>query len=51
MARLYANENFPLPMVAEPRCLGNEVFTSVEMGQRGQELVDEQVLAWLCDGR
>jgi predicted nuclease of predicted toxin-antitoxin system len=46
MARLYANENFPLPAVEELRRLGHDVMTSHESGQAGQAVSDEQVLAF-----
>lgn len=46
MARLYANENFPLPVVAELRRLEHDVLTSHESGQAGQALPDENVLAF-----
>ena len=45
MARLYANENFPLPVVEELRRLGHDVLTIQETGQAGQALSDEGVLA------
>ncbi len=45
MARLYANENFPLPVVMELRRLGHDVLTSHETGQAGQSVPDEEVLA------
>lgn len=46
MARLYANENFPLPAVEELRRLGHDVLTSHKSGQAGQALPDESVLAF-----
>lgn len=46
MARFYANENFPLPVVLEPRRLGHDVLTVQETGQAGQRVSDEQVLSW-----
>lgn len=46
MARLYANENFPLPVVEELRRLGHDVLTIHETGQANQSLADEQVLAF-----
>jgi hypothetical protein len=46
MARLYANENFPLPVVEELRRLGHDVLTVQETGKAGQALTDEQVLAF-----
>jgi hypothetical protein len=52
MARLYANENFPLPVVIELRRLGHEAQTIVETGQSGQAVPDEQVLAFaIAEGR
>ena len=36
MARLYANENFPLPTVEELRRLGHDVLTVRETGQAGK---------------
>jgi hypothetical protein len=44
MARLYANENFPLDCVQELRALGHDIVTVQESGQGGCE--DEQVLAY-----
>ena len=44
MARLYANENFPLPVVEELRRLGHEVVTIQETGQAEQRTPDEDVL-------
>lgn len=45
MARLYANENFPLPVVDELRRLGHDVLTIQETGSAGQSVPDEAVLA------
>ena len=45
MARLYANENFPHPVVQELRRLGHDVVTIQETGHANRELPDEQVLA------
>lgn len=45
MARLLADENFPLPVVDELRRLGHEVLTLRDIGQAGQALSDEAVLA------
>jgi hypothetical protein len=44
MARLYANENFPLPAVEELRRLGHDTLTSSEAGKSGQAIPDEDVL-------
>jgi len=46
MARLYANENFPLPVVEQLRSLGHDVLTIHEAGKAGQEMSDEEVLAF-----
>lgn len=46
MARLYANENFPLPVVEELRRLGHDVLTMQEAGQAGQSMPDETVLTF-----
>lgn len=48
MARLYADENFPLPVVAELRRFGHDVLTLHETGQAGQAMPDEAVLAFAC---
>ncbi|MBW3540537.1 MAG: DUF5615 family PIN-like protein [Planctomycetes bacterium] len=44
MARLYANENFPLPVVEELRLIGHDVLTIQETGRAGESTADEQVL-------
>jgi hypothetical protein len=46
VARLYANENFPLPVVEELRRLGHDVLTVLETGKAGQSWADEEVLAF-----
>jgi hypothetical protein len=46
MARLYSNENFPLPVVEALRQLGHDVLTIQETGQAGQATPDEAVLAF-----
>ncbi len=51
MARLYANENFPLPVVVELRRLGHDVLTIAETGKAGQSLPDEVVLTFACADR
>jgi hypothetical protein len=45
MARLYANENFPFPVVEELRRLGHDVLTTLDSGNAGKALSDEAVLA------
>jgi hypothetical protein len=44
VARLYSNENFPLPVVEELRRLGHDVFTIQEHGRAGEAVPDEDVL-------
>ena len=45
MARLYADENFPHPIVLELRRLGHNVLTTQEAGKSGQRISDTTVLA------
>lgn len=44
MARLYVNENFPLPVVAELRRLGHDILTMDDAGQSGCSVSDAAVL-------
>ncbi len=46
MARLYSNENFPLPVVKELRQLGHDVLTIQETGKANQAFSDEAVLSF-----
>jgi hypothetical protein len=46
MARLYSNENFPLPVVQALRILRHDVLTIQETGRADQALPDEEVLAF-----
>lgn len=46
MARLYANENFPLPVVEELRRRGHDVLTTHEAGRSGRCEPDEAVLRY-----
>lgn len=46
MARLYANENFPRPVVEELRRLGHDVLTIQDTGRAEQAVPDEEVLAF-----
>jgi uncharacterized protein DUF5615 len=46
LARLYADENFPLPAVEALRRLGHDVLTAAEAGQAGQGIADDAVLAF-----
>jgi hypothetical protein len=45
MARLYTNENFPVPVVAELRQLGHDILTIQETGKANLEFPDADVLA------
>lgn len=52
MARLYSNENFPLPVVAELRQRGHDVLTSSDAGHANLALPDDEVLRFAVrDGR
>lgn len=44
MARLYSNENFPLPVVLRLRQLGHDVLTIQETGNANKEYPDDQVI-------
>jgi hypothetical protein len=46
MARFYANENFPMPVVEELRRLGHDTLTSDESGRSNQSIPDEEVLSF-----
>jgi len=46
MAQLYANENFPLPVVEKLRSLGHDVLTIQETGKADQSVTDPEVLAF-----
>lgn len=46
MARLYSNENFPLPVVEQLRALGHDVLTIQETGKADQALPDGAVLKY-----
>jgi hypothetical protein len=45
MVRLYAGENFPYPVVAGLRKLGQDVLTIQETGKGNQKILDADVLA------
>ena len=49
MARLYANGNFPLPVVDELRRLGHDVVTIQETGKADQRTPDLDVLQFAAD--
>lgn len=46
MARCYANENFPLPIVQALRELGHDVLTVREAGNDNRGIDDEAVVAF-----
>jgi hypothetical protein len=45
MANLYADEDFPQPVVDHLRALGHDVLTALEDGRAGQSVPDPDVLA------
>jgi hypothetical protein len=49
MARLYANENFPRPVVERLHSLGHDVLTTDDEGQSGQRIPDDLVLRFAMD--
>lgn len=44
MAKKYADENVPLPLISRIRGLGHDVLTTAESGQAGFAIPDEKVL-------
>lgn len=44
MARMYSNENFPIPVVEELRALGHDVVTIQERGKATEAVADPEVL-------
>ena len=51
MAQLYADENFPLPVVEQLRRLGHDIATCSDAGQAGQALSDAAVLNYASTQR
>ena len=51
MAMMYANENFPMPVVEELRRLSHDVLTIQETGKAEQSVTDEDVLAFASADR
>jgi predicted nuclease of predicted toxin-antitoxin system len=49
MARLYANENFPVDVVSELRALGHDVLTTHDVGKSNQRIEDDVVLRYATD--
>lgn len=46
MARLYADEQYPYPVVEYLRILGHDVLTVQEAGRANQKIADPDVLAF-----
>jgi predicted nuclease of predicted toxin-antitoxin system len=44
MARLYSNENFPLPAVEALRAKGHDVLTTRDAGKANEGIPDDEVL-------
>ncbi len=44
MARLYANENFPIEVVQRLRALGHDILTTHDAGKSNQVIEDDAVL-------
>jgi Domain of unknown function (DUF5615) len=44
MARLYSNEDFPIPVVAQLRAWGHDVMTIQEQGKSSEAVTDPEVL-------
>ena len=49
MARLYANENFPLEVVERLRALGHDVLTTHDAGRSNQSFEDDAVLRFAIE--
>ena len=49
MARLYSNENFPLPVVETLRALGHDVLTTGDAGTANVGIPDEEVLRFAIE--
>ncbi len=49
MAKLYSNENFPLPAVEKLRQSGHDVLTIQETWKANQSVTDEDVLAFATE--
>ncbi len=49
MARLYANKNFPVEVVAHLRALGHDVLTTHEVGKSNQGIEDDAVLRFALE--
>jgi len=49
IARLYSNENFPLPVVEELRRLGHDVLTTRDAGKSNEGIPDDEVLRFATE--
>ena len=49
MARLYANENFPLAVVEHLRLMGHDVLTTHDVGKSNQGIEDTAVLRFAVE--
>ncbi len=49
LAKLYANENIPLPVVEHLRVLSHDVLTSLESGKANQRIPDDEVLEFAAE--
>ncbi len=49
MARLYANENFPVEVVERLRALGHDVLTTHDVGKLNQSIEDDAVLRFAVE--
>ncbi len=49
MARLYANENFPVDAVVALRALGHDVLTTHDVGRSNQRIEDDTVLRYAVE--
>ena len=51
VARLFADENFPFPVVEALRRIGYDVVTMIDAGIAGQALTDQAILQVACADR
>ena len=49
IARLYSNENFPLPVVEALRELGHDVLTTHDAGKSNEGIPDDEVLRFAIE--
>ncbi len=49
IARLYSNENFPLPVVEELRRFGHDVLTTCDAGKSNEGIPDDEVLRFAAE--